>query len=180
MCWGNCFSHSGAIEPGSAFPTWTRLLTYWTRLGSPSHHTMSMKDMSTNPPTTEEPEAIGIQNIRDILEKTFPGCTVVIPRTLGQTYHAEVSFFEYEIRVILYGERKETRQIHYRFQQIVTQPGERKPTKRVIYEIMSDSSAEVRRLIEETKAYLLGVVFAINKAFRPPNTKQVRTMDDLF
>jgi hypothetical protein len=129
----------------------------------------------------EEPDrGLSIMDVKAHLENVFKGCQVVIPTSLGGSFHAEVSFFEYEIRVILSGKRAVDRKIHYRFQQRVEHPSTRKPTKRMITEIEMNSEAEFIQAVEDTKAHLMGIVFAITKAMRPPNVPRIVGIEDLF
>lgn len=138
--------------------------------------------MSTTPPTPEEDEddTLGIQDIKVALEKVFQGCKVSIPPSLAGSFHAELSFYEYEVRVILTGERAKGRKMHYRFMQKVQQPGERKPTKRMIIEVETTEPAELLQAIDDTKAHLLGIVYAVTKALKPPSINRLHGIDDLF
>ena len=125
-------------------------------------------------------KGIGILDVKAALEKAFQGVKVATPPTMGGSFHAELSFYEYEIRVILTGPRDEARKINFRFQQKVTQPGERKPTKRLITDLNTTDPEELWQAIDDTKAYLLGIVFAITKALRPPNADRTNSVEDLF
>lgn len=130
-------------------------------------------------PDDFENKGVGIQDVKLALEKTFQGCRVHLPPTLAGSFHAEVSFFEYEVRVILTGPRTGDRTFNYRFMQRIEHE-DKKPTKRMILEVDTKDPAELIQAIEETKAHLMGIVFAINKALRPPNVPQVRGVDDLL
>lgn len=128
----------------------------------------------------DDDDDIGIQDIKVALEKVFKGCKVSIPPSLAGSYHAELSFYEYEVRVILTGERAKGRKMHYRFQQKVQQPGERKPTKRVIIERETTEPAELLQAIDDTKAHLLGIVYAVTRALKEPTANRMHGIDDLF
>ena len=133
--------------------------------------------MST--PTDDDDDTIGIMDIKVALEKVFKGCKVSLPSSLAG-FHAELSFYEYEIRVILTGERAKGRKMHYRFQQKVQQPGERKPTKRVIIEREMTEPAELLKAIDDTKAHLMGIVYAVTRALKEPTANRMHGIDDLF
>ena len=135
--------------------------------------------MSTTPEDDDD-DTIGIQDIKVALEKVFQGCKVSIPPSMGGSYHAELSFYEYEVRVILTGERAKGRKMHYRFMQKVQQPGDRKPTKRMIIETETTEPAELLQAIDDTKAHLLGIVYAVTKALKPPSITRLNGIDDLF
>ena len=129
----------------------------------------------------EEPDrGLGIMDVKLILEKVFKGCKVLTPNSMGGSFHAEVSFFEYEIRVILSGKRAVDRKIHYRFMQRVEQPGRKHPVKRMIQEIEVNSEADFIEAVESTKGYLMGILFAISKAMKPPHVPRTDNLDDLF
>lgn len=128
----------------------------------------------------EEDRGIGILDVKAHLEKVFPGVKVNCPPTIGNSFQAEFEFFEYEVRVILSGRRVKDRTIHYRFMQRVEQPGTRKPTKRLIQDETVTSAEEFVAEVTKTKAYLMGVIFAIHKAFKPPHTPRINSIDDLF
>lgn len=129
----------------------------------------------------EEPDrGLGILDVKAHLENVFKGCKVFTPPSMGGSFHAEVSFFEYEIRVILSGKRAVDRKIHYRFMQRVEHPSTRKPTKRMILEVEVTSEAGFVQAVDDTKAHLMGIVFAITKAMRPPNVPRINGIEDLF
>lgn len=134
-------------------------------------------DLDALPP--DEP-GLGILDVKLALEKVFQGVRVSTPTALKGSFHAEASFYEYEVRVILFGERTDDRRMHYRFMQRVEQPGERKPTKRMILEVQTTDPEELLKAIDDTKAHLLGVVYAITKALRPPTVQRTNSVDDLF
>lgn len=127
-----------------------------------------------------EDTTIGIQDIKFALEKVFRGCKVNLPPTMGDSYHAELSFYEYEVRVILTGARAADRKMNYRFMQKVVQPGERKATKRMIIEVTSTDPGEILKAIEDTKAHLMGIVYAVTKALKPASMTRLNGIDDLF
>ncbi len=134
-------------------------------------------DLDALPP--DEP-GLGILDVKLALEKVFQGVRIGMPPALSGSFHAVALFYEYEVRVILFGERTEDRKMHYRFMQRVEQPGDRKPTKRMILEVQTTDPAELLKAIDDTKAHLLGVVYAITKALRPPTVPRMRGVDDLF
>lgn len=125
-------------------------------------------------------EDIGILDVKLALEKTFQGVRVRLPPSLAGSYLAELSFYEYEVRVILSGERAKGRKMHYRFMQQVQQPGERKPTKRMILDVSTTDPQDLVKAIADTKAHLLGIVYAITTALRPPTVPKMTSVDDLF
>ena len=127
----------------------------------------------------DEP-GLGIGDVKLALEKVFQGVRVGLPPAMKGSFHAVVVFYEYEVRVILFGERTADRRMHYRFMQRVEQPGERKATKRMILEVQTTDPDELLKAIEDTKAHLLGVVYAITKALRPPTVTRTNSVDDLF
>ena len=127
-----------------------------------------------------EDRGIGITEVKSLLESVFKGCHVYTPSSMGASFHAEVSFFEYEIRVILSGKRTKDRSIHYRFMQRVEQPDGKRPTKRMIQDVTVTSREDFEQEVADTKAHLLGTVFAIQKALRPPNVPTISGVDDLF
>jgi|SRR3989344_5280148 len=136
--------------------------------------------MSDDTNQDDEDQGPGILDVKVALETVFKGCKVHLLPSLGGSFHAELSFYEYEIRVILSGLRAKDRKIHYRFIQRVGQPEGRKPTKRMILEIETTDPDQLVKAIEDTKAHLLGIVYAITKALRPPNVPRVSGIDDLF
>jgi hypothetical protein len=124
-------------------------------------------------------KGVGILDVKLALEKTFQGCRVHLPPTLAGSFHAEVTFSEYEVRVILTGPREGDRTFNYRFMQRIEHEG-RKPTKRMILEVDTKDPAELIQAIEDTKAHLLGVVFAINRALKPITPPRMGGVDDLL
>jgi len=127
----------------------------------------------------DEP-GLGIGDVKLALEKVFQGVRVGSPPAMKGSFHAVVLFYEYEVRVILFGERTADRRMHYRFMQRVEQPGERKPTKRMILEVETTDPEELLQAIEDTKAHLLGVVAAITRALQPPTVRRTTSVDDIF
>lgn len=136
--------------------------------------------MSNTTDDEEEDASIGIQDIKFALEKVFQGCKVTLPPSMGDSYHAELSFYEYEVRVILTGERTANRKMNYRFMQKVVHPGDRKPTKRVILEVDTTEADELLQAIQDTKSHLMGIVYAVTKALKPASMTRLNGIDDLF
>ena len=125
-------------------------------------------------------QGIGIRDVETALQDIFKGCTIRMPSSLGGSFHAEVSFYEYEVRVILSGDRAIDRKIHYRFLQWVSQPGNRKPTRRSIIEFETTDPEELWAGLDKTKMHLQSIVYAISKAMRPPTVAKMNSIDDLF
>lgn len=127
----------------------------------------------------DEDKGIGILDVKAALEDVFKGCDVVTPRTMVGSFHAEVKFDEYEVRVIL-SKRGNERDIHFRFlQKVVTKTG-RKPTKVLINEVRTTDPKKLGLAIRDAKEYLLGISQAITRALRPKPVPQVRDISDLI
>ena len=127
-----------------------------------------------------EDKGLCIQEVRAILEGVYKGCLVdVLGGVGGNSFHAQVNFNEYEIRVILSGPRTKTRSINFRFMQRVKGPG-RKPIKIVINEVRTQDPAELLVAIRHSKEYLLGIIHSINRAFKRKQAPQVHDIEDLM
>jgi hypothetical protein len=126
-----------------------------------------------------EPEGIGIRDVKVALERTFPGVDVTCPNSMGGSFHANISFFEYSIRVILTGRRNADRGINFRFMQESKGPGNR-TTKRIINEFQTTDPKVLQRGIAEAKEHLLGVTQAIRAALRPKPVQTTRSVADLL
>lgn len=124
------------------------------------------------------PIGINIIDVRTALEDVFKGCNVETPESMGSSAHAEVHFSDYEVRVIL-GWAGKVQKIHYRFMQKIDQPN--KPmVKRRIQDLEVDGEEGLVAAIKETKAHLLGVVFAIQRALKPMTSPRTADMDNIF
>lgn len=130
----------------------------------------------------EEPEdrGLGIMDVQAHLESVFKGCKVRTPNTVRGVFHAELAFYEYEIRVILQGMRTKDRKFHYRCMQRVEQSGDRRATKRVLQDVEGSSREEFFAAVANTKAHLMGIVYAIHKAMAAPQVARITSIDDLF
>ena len=124
---------------------------------------------------------ISIAEVRSALESVFKGCLVETPHALGGCHHAELKFNEYEVRVILGGERRGNpdRPIHFRFMQKVAASG-RKPIKVMINEVQTTDPKVLATAIRDAKEYLLGIVQSINQALKRKPVKQILDVDDLL
>ena len=124
-----------------------------------------------------ETETLGIRDVKVVLERTFPGTVVNIPPSMSGSYHAEISFLEYEIRIILVGNRARDRKMHFRFmQKFLLTPDDKRLTKRMIREFETQDPDVLLQAIEDAKAYLLGLVFSIQRALKPvpvPKTSNI-------
>jgi len=125
-------------------------------------------------------EGLGILDVKAALEDVYKGCDVLCPRTLGGSHHAEGTFNEYEIRVILSGTRSKTRDIHFRFMQRIKPAGRKKATKLLITEMRTQDPKELMKAIRGSREYLLGIVQAINRALKRKPVPQVLGIDDLL
>jgi len=126
----------------------------------------------------EEDKGPNILDVAAYLEDIFKGCEVIKSHGTS-SYHASVSFDEYRLRVILSGRRAKDRDIHFRFWQESKGTG-RHATKRVLSEVKTTDPKELMDAIKDAKAHLLGLVHAIQTAFKPKPVKSVRTIDDLM
>jgi len=127
-------------------------------------------------------ETLGIGDVKALLEDVFKGCDVeASPDALIGSFHAEVKFNEYEVRVILSGRRgTEKRSMHFRFLQKILPAGKKRPVKVLISELHTKDDKELLRAIRGSKEYLLGVVQAINSALKRKPVPQVRDIDGLL
>lgn len=124
-------------------------------------------------------EGLGILEVKSHLEQVFKGCNVVVPATMGGSHHASVSFYEYEIRIILSGRRVPGRPIHFRFmQRAKDQKG--RTTKFIINELKTTNPQELTKAINEAKEYLLGIVYAIKSAFADKPVERTASISDLL
>ncbi len=134
----------------------------------------------TNATPDDDDDDIGIQDVKVALETVFLGCKPLIKPSMGGSYHAEVTFHEYEIRVILTGERAKGRKMHYRFLQKIPMGDGMKPVKRTIQEFETTDPKELLRGIQESKSHLMSIVYAVTRALKTPSTTRIRSIDDLF
>lgn len=127
----------------------------------------------------DKPKGLGILGVKAALELVFKGCTVDVPKTMAGSHHATVSFYEYEIRVILSGKRAPGRPIHFRFMQRAKGKGD-KVTKFVLNEVRTTDPAVLQAAILDAKAHLLGIVYAIRSAFSEKTVPRINSIEDLF
>jgi len=129
----------------------------------------------------EKDDYIKIGDVKAALEDVFKGCTVTTPSTMGsRSFVAELSFDEYEIRVILSGKRGPERDIHFRFLQKVVPSGQVRPTKLIINEVRTTDPKELVRAIRGAREYLLGIVQAINRALKRKPGITTTCVEDLL
>ncbi len=129
----------------------------------------------------DDSKPLGILDVKALLEDVFKGCDVQCPNSMGGSFHAEVNFNEYEIRVILVGRRNSgDRDLHFRFLQRIVPAGQKRVTKVLISELRTKDEAELIKAIRGAKEYLLGVVEAINRALKRKPVPQVRDINDLL
>jgi hypothetical protein len=129
----------------------------------------------------QEEKPIGIGDVKAALEDVFKGCDVETPYAMDCSFHAEVKFDEYEIRIILSGRRSgPDRRYHFRFLQKIVPSGKRRATKLIINEVRTTDEAELLVAIRDAKEYLLGIVHAINRALKRKPVPQVRGVADLL
>jgi len=120
----------------------------------------------------------GTQDVKAALEDVFKGCSAKHTTALG-SYHVELSFHEYEIRIILDGRVDRTWDYNFRFMQRVKGPG-RKPVKFIINEVHTRDPVELLRAIRGAKEYLLGIVHCINCALKRKPVPQISDIEDLL
>ena len=123
-------------------------------------------------------KGIGILDVKSVLVDVFKGCDVKTTHGTS-SYHAEVLFDEYSVRIILSGPRSPDRPIYFRFMQESKGRG-RSRVKRVINEVRTTNPDDLLTAIKDCKAHLLGVAHAIQAAFKPRPVATIRTIDDLM
>jgi len=127
-------------------------------------------------------QVLRLPEIKALLGDTFKGVSIRSPNSMGASFHADLDFYEYSVRVILTNPRtpSEARSYHYKFYQDVSPREGQKPVRREILNIHTEDPDEIRQAIMDTKAHLMGVVFAILKALRSVSVPKVTSIDDLF
>jgi len=126
-------------------------------------------------------EPMSILDVKAVLEDVFKGCTVTSPNAMMGSYHAEVRFDEYEVRVIMTGSRlSPKREMHFRFLQRIVPFGQKREQKVLISEVHTKDEEELVRAIRGCKEYLLGVIQSIDRALRHKPVSQVRGVEDLL
>jgi len=128
---------------------------------------------------SEPPKGLGILEVKAYLQSIFKGCDVEVPRTMLGSQHATVSFYEYEIRIILSGRREPGRPIHFRFMQRAKGKGGR-VTKFVLDEVRTTDPAVLKEAILDAKGHLLGIVHAIKSALSDKPVPRINDINDLF
>lgn len=121
-------------------------------------------------------------DMRIVMEGVFQGCTVEMGHGSGVAT-AEVRFGEYEVRVMLTGHKKSEWVWHVRLQQQVALPDRKRPTKpikRVLQETQTKDPQEAVKALRGVKAYLLGLVHAIQAAVRPKASVEASSVGSLF
>lgn len=118
----------------------------------------------------------GILDAQAAMEKIFPGCTVEKPITTGHSFIAEIRFYEYEIRVILFGGKSPNRDIHYRFLQ---RPGGERH-KIILKEVYTDDPEELLQALRETRSHVMGVLHALHSALMPKGVPKIESVDAML
>lgn len=116
------------------------------------------------------------------MEGIFQGCSVEMGHGSGVAT-AEVRFGEFEVRVMLTGHGKPNWIWHVRFQQQVALPDRKRPTKpikRILQETQSKDPQEAVKALKGVRAYLLGLVQAIQAALRPKAVQTATEISDIF
>lgn len=129
----------------------------------------------------EDDKGIDLLDVKAALERVFQGCSVSMPSAMGGSHHAEVSFSDYEVRVILTGPRAPDRPIHFRFMQRITPKAGQRPIKVIHNEIQTRNPKDLLIAIRDAREYLQGQAQMISKALNPPPAPSpIRTVDDIF
>lgn len=120
--------------------------------------------------------------LKDALITAFPGQPPKLSKGVGVTsHHASVSFYEYEVRVIMSAVNKDRqRDMTLRLIQKMKDPRTGRLNKFILVDLRTQDPAELLKGIKECRARLLGTIFAIRKALDPPPDRQVKSVDDLF
>lgn len=127
----------------------------------------------------DDGKGVNILDVKVALEEVFKGCKVEMSHVVG-SQHAKVSFDEYEVRVILSGSRAVDRSKHLRFMRRIKQKPPRKPIKQTIMDIATKDEAEFVQALKDVRAYLLGIVQAIQHALKPPHQRDIDGIEALF
>lgn len=124
-------------------------------------------------------EGINIRDVEAKMAEAFEGCVVKTPPSMGDSFHAEVAFDEFELRVILTGRRgTPERQMYLKF--IQKMPHGRKRVTRIIKEVRTQDQDELFAAIRECRAHILGIVHALTSAIRKKRAPTHRGVGSLF
>jgi hypothetical protein len=123
------------------------------------------------------PEKIRLPEIKEAVEKAFPGAHIDMQNAIGGGGFVEASFDDYALRVLLTGPVAATRKTSIRFVQRVGRNGK---TVQLVFEEKTEDWYEILDSIQRARAIVNGIIHNLRAALTPKKSAEIKSINDLF